>query len=136
MDPECRRQLREMAIASPVREICGFIMNGWWPQPISNVARADREFYMDEDQLLHMYVEHRSDIIGVYHSHPSGLTHPSDSDVTFAPPGMRYWVVTTEEVTEWEIRDGHARQVLVDEVCVTPAEVRSIPVPRAEQSCC
>jgi proteasome lid subunit RPN8/RPN11 len=133
MNSECERELREMAIASPAREICGFVMDGWVPLPISNVAHDDREFYMDDSELLHVYSHHKNDIVGVYHSHPGGSNHPSDADATFAPPGMRYWIVTADEVTEWEISNGSARQIMVDSVRVAAAEVRQVPVPRVEQ---
>jgi proteasome lid subunit RPN8/RPN11 len=135
MNPECERELREMAAMSPEREICGFIMDGWIPLPVENVANSDREFYMDETQLLHVYQCHRSEILGVYHSHPGGSVYPSDSDETFAPKGMRYWIVTAEAVVEWEFGNGRARQILADDIRVAAAEVRQIPVPRSQQSC-
>lgn len=132
----CYEELKSMAAASPDREICGFIMAGWIPLSVTNVAHGDREFYMDEAELLHVYQCHRDEIVGVYHSHPGGSNYPSDSDETFAPKGMRYWIVTEEKVTEWEFRDGRARQVLADNVRVLATEARQIPAPRAEQSCC
>lgn len=96
------------------REICGFIMKEWFILPIDNIAEADREFYMDEEQLLHVMMEHRPDIVGIYHSHPSGQPVPSAKDIEHAPPVWRYWIIAGGNVIEWEIKNGVAEAAKVD----------------------
>lgn len=114
MPAELREHLIGEARLWPNREICGFIMKGWWAEPIRNIAPADREFYMDEDQQLHVMTEHYHDIVGVYHSHPSGQTFPSPKDIEYAPRNMRYWIIAGGSVIEWEIKNGVAQTPAVD----------------------
>ena len=46
--------------------------------------------------------EQGASIIGYFHSHPNGLTQPSDTDAIMAAADGRYWVIlTTETVTVW-----------------------------------
>jgi proteasome lid subunit RPN8/RPN11 len=104
--------LKALAAGSPGREICGFIMVDWEIRPITNVAKDDHTFDMDVEEQLNVFVNHKPDIVGVYHSHPSGSTYPSDRDIWAAPHNMRYWIVTQESVTEWVIKDGVASTVV------------------------
>lgn len=110
----CKEELQRMAASSPTREICGFIMREWRIHLIDNIAPVDREFYMDESQQLDAMLEWRGEILGVYHSHPSGNPTPSCKDIENAPRGMRYWIITMSEVVEWEIKNGIAQAREVD----------------------
>lgn len=114
MPGAARQRLVDLAATFPDREICGFIMRDWWILPVDNIAAADREFYMDEQQQLHVMTEHLADIVGVYHSHPSGQTFPSPKDIEHAPRNMRYWIVAGGNVIEWEIKNGVAQTPKVD----------------------
>ncbi len=105
------------------REICGFIMKDWVIFPIDNVSSRDDHFDMDEQQQLHVMMEHRGDIVGLYHSHPSGSFDPSMRDCAMAPIGMRYWIITLDGVAEWEIKNGDATLV-ADSVYYSSKEVR------------
>lgn len=109
-----RQRLIDLAATFPEREICGFIMMDWWIEPIDNIAPVDREFYMDEQQQLHVMTCHREDIVGVYHSHPSGSPLPSPKDVENAPRNMRYWIIAGGQVVEWVIKNGVAEAAKVD----------------------
>lgn len=115
--------LQEMAQASPAREICGFVMAGWILHPIRNVAEDDYTFDMDPEQQLEIFAERKSEIVGVYHSHPSGSEYPSDRDIYGAPYGMRYWIVTGKSVTEWVIKDGTATTTVAAAVHPAPEAV-------------
>ncbi len=104
--------LMRLAVSSPDREICGFITKDWNIRVVENIAQGGHDFEMDPDRQLSIYREYgRDGILGVYHSHPSGRQGPSDTDITFAPPWFRYWIVTFDAVTEWEIRDGCATEL-------------------------
>lgn len=109
-----RQRLVDLAATFPDREICGFVMKDWWIEPIDNIAPVDREFYMDSNQQLHMMTEHGDDILGVYHSHPSGQDFPSPKDIEHAPRNMRYWIIAGGNVIEWEIKNGVAQTAEID----------------------
>lgn len=80
----------------------------WWIWPVDNVHSDPERFYrMDEDQLMAAYdTEVTTDyfwtVVGEYHSHPHGPEHPSTTDLRYAVPGLRHWIVTPESVIEWE----------------------------------
>ncbi len=43
------------------------------------------------------------DVIGVWHTHPSGISKPSEFDMASWPGrGLQYFVVTQHQVTEWK----------------------------------
>ena len=114
MPADLREHLVGEALLIPTREICGFIMDGWRAEPIRNIAPSDREFHMDPEQQLHVMTCFLADIVGVYHSHPSGQAFPSPKDIEHAPRGMRYWIIADGNVIEWEIKNGVAQTTEVD----------------------
>jgi desampylase len=93
------------AVAFPA-EACGFIVNGgncWWSAQIRNVAANPTKHYeMCAEEVVRLYEEQGDNIVGVWHSHPSGSVQPSDTDRKYAQPGMRQWIVTEEGVFEWK----------------------------------
>lgn len=114
MPQYCRDELMNIAGVRADREICGFIMKDWWVYDIENTAVSDREFYMNEEQLLHVMMNHREDVIGIYHSHPGGNLTPSRKDIEYAPNDMRYWIISPRGVVEWVIMNGVAQTAKVD----------------------
>lgn len=110
MPEHVQSALRAMARSSS-REICGFILGDWSICPIKNVAAGERDFEMDQKELINFFQMNYSLVIGMYHSHPGGREDPSERDIIYAPARMRYWIVTPERVIEWEIRDGVATEV-------------------------
>lgn len=123
MPDHVAEHLMEMAQESPSREICGFVMQRWALHPIRNVSEDDYAFDMDPQQQLDIFVERKSEIIGMYHSHPSGSEYPSDRDIYGAPYGIRYWIVTATSVTEWVIKDGTATTTVAAAVHPAPEAV-------------
>jgi proteasome lid subunit RPN8/RPN11 len=106
------RELVARAKASPDREICGFITHDWELRPINNIAEGDREFIMDEQQMVGLLEETGGDLLGVYHSHPGGDPHPSDADETFSYANyFRYFIVTAQSLYEWRFTNGGPRSV-------------------------
>src|SRR6185295_10438009 len=104
------------------KEICGFVVQlqhgpDIWQVP--NVAAGSRQFKMDPGEQLAVYRHHFDQIIGVYHSHPGGLEHPSDEDETFAPVGFRYWIITSDAVVEWEFPSGSSPVQVHRTTCAT-----------------
>lgn len=106
-----RDALTAMARSSPNREICGFILDDWSICPIRNVADQDHNFKMSDQDVINFFQMHYSNVLGLYHSHPSGRQEPSEADIEYAPARLRYWIVTTDDVIEWELGDGEVKRV-------------------------
>jgi proteasome lid subunit RPN8/RPN11 len=104
MPEELRDRLIEAAIeAAPGgREICGFAMKDWSLVFMPNVAQEPLRFRMDDLALLDFYAEFPQPE-GIFHSHPDGREEPSDTDWDYAPIGLRYWIVTLDNVIEWDM---------------------------------
>lgn len=102
MPPYVRSALMaEAKIAAP-REICGFILPGWEIVYMRNVATDPNRFAMDDEDLVEFFTL-VPDPVGMFHSHPDGRDTPSDVDRDYAPQGLRYWIVTFQNVIEWNM---------------------------------
>lgn len=103
MPPEIREALVMLANKEAPREMCGFILPLWTEIVVlANVSERDDRFEIADKALLQFY-EYCSDPLGFFHSHPSGRPSPSDRDAIYAPHGMRYWIVTLDNVYEWDM---------------------------------
>lgn len=98
--------LKREASADP-EERCGFIVNldgnGPCRLTVRNVYPGDRAhaFEMHPGEQAEIMRLHRHELIGLWHTHPTGPEEPSTHDLRFKPPGMRCWVVTPETVVEY-----------------------------------
>lgn len=95
-------------------EVCGLVLQDHTIYAVNNVAtEADRAFEFSIPDLNQFMKNHKvSDVLGVYHTHPSNSIWPSDADIAGWPSGenLRYWIVTQQAVTEWEkCNDGGVR---------------------------
>ena len=106
-----RNALTAMARISPDREICGFILDDWSIYPIENVAENDRDFKMSDSDVIDFFTMHYESVMGLYHSHPSGREDPSEADIEYAPARLSYFIVTYNNVIEWEMAYGGPRRV-------------------------
>lgn len=91
------------------RECCGLVVrdaNGeQWTIPIANIARdPERNFEMSPGELMVTFQDYPV-IVGSYHSHPAGPPQPSSTDLKFAHPNLRHWLVCGGKVLEWS-QDG------------------------------
>lgn len=111
MPSAVRSALTAMARSAGEREICGFIMRDWAIHVMRNVSDRNDQFVMDDKDLLDFFGKNYYYIEGVYHSHWDGQKHPSDKDVVYMQPHWRYWIVTLENVHEWELKNGELREV-------------------------
>lgn len=100
---EVQEVLSAEALAASPREICGFLLVDWSIHYMRNVSAKDDRFEMDDAELLAFYREYLGNIAGVFHSHPDGRTSPSDVDIAYAPPDIRYWIVTAYGFYEWDM---------------------------------
>lgn len=111
MPEHIREFLGHAAWAQGGHEICGFILQDWGILFISNVSDVEGEFEMHPPELLAAHQNYGKLLIGVFHSHPSGRVSPSNTDIDYAPQGLRYWIVTPDEVVEWDMTHDVPRQV-------------------------
>ena len=96
------------AATSPCAEICGFITNRMSPYFVLNSAEEPKlGFYMapaDYARAIELIASSGDEIIGVFHSHPSGDNWPSQNDMRGWPnPDLnwRYFIVTINGVFEY-----------------------------------
>ncbi|MDR3578251.1 MAG: M67 family metallopeptidase [Anaerolineaceae bacterium] len=74
--------------------------------PVENEAHSPVRFRMKPEQQLAAFLtfeQNGLDLIGIYHSHPTGPDFPSETDLSeFAYPGTAYliWSFTN---TEWKL---------------------------------
>jgi proteasome lid subunit RPN8/RPN11 len=86
-------------------EACGFLMgtNGRVSKsvPVTNTDKREDHFTFDAEEQWAAYKvaeQEGLDILGVYHSHPSGPPHPSPEDVRLAfDPGLLSVIVSLAE---------------------------------------
>ena len=65
--------------------------------PSRNLAASENEFLIDPVLQLRLQRELRGTgrrIVGVYHSHPSGDSEPSDADLAWAQESDLVWLIT------------------------------------------
>ena len=77
-----------------------------WVYPISNIARSPERFCMDPVQQVEglMQIDERGELVGIYHSHPSGPTTPSELDIKEAAYPEAIYLVWAKQDWEWRCR--------------------------------
>ena len=84
-------------------------------EPLSNVAaEPKRRYEIDPRQLLDLQRSGRDggfEVVGYYHSHPSGDAVPSDVDRRSAWPGLSYLICSVDEggccrLRSWRLVEG------------------------------
>jgi len=77
-----------------------------WVYPISNIARSPERFRMDPLQQVEalMQIDEWGELVGIYHSHPSGPTTPSELDVKEAAYPEAAYLVWAKQHEEWQCR--------------------------------
>jgi proteasome lid subunit RPN8/RPN11 len=117
---ECGLVIRDLARVGLPREVCGFVLQDWEVIYIKNVARDPvNEFTMQPDDQLEWMFHRGHELLGIYHSHPSGKIGLSAPDKLMLRlhPNLRFWIATTSDVYEWVLKD--------DEPC--PARLDGTP---------
>ena len=110
-----RNELIALAQASPV-EVCGLLLGSAQQiadiVPCANVADDPAtRFELDPRALIAAHRAARGggpQVIGHYHSHPSGRAEPSPRDAADAAPDSSIWIIVAgEDVTAWRaVADG------------------------------
>lgn len=94
-----------------VVEQCGFIddeQDIWY---IPNIHEKPRANFLMDDQvatgvLENIYERQERKVLGIFHTHPNNVVWPSPRDIVGWPNsklGWRYFIVTADEVLEWEL---------------------------------
>ena len=105
MDEIQREWLQRRAIQAGPFEVCGFVMEDGELLEIRNVAEnPTTRFEMDRSQLIEKLSGREHSIRGIWHTHPRGTTHPSQTDLAGIKVGAilrdwDYYIVTATNVT-------------------------------------
>jgi len=83
--------------------------------PLTNANSSPRSFTIDPAEHFHSWrhaTANNWDLIGAFHSHPAGPSHPSKTDLALAnEPEWIYLIVTGAEISGWAISDRRAEPV-------------------------
>lgn len=123
-----------LAEVDPTREVCGLILKNQTVHPILNIAqKPEHRFEMDPIQQLEAIQAFSAEklgdqIMGMYHSHPSGNPVPSNTDKEGWPPeGWGYWIISAGKVVEWRLEGGRLFRVKSQEADSTRKLVGTLP---------
>lgn len=102
-------RILQESLINPDEEICGLLIGKkdliteiW---PMVNVAPDPRRFFqMDEAALIQAHRDARNrylNVIGHYHSHPSGSCRPSPRDAALAHDGQYWLIAASNKIEGW-----------------------------------
>lgn len=117
--------MTSQSLAEYPHEVCGLIGGtagkGHELCQIRNIApMPECQYLMDPAELvqtLERFEANGLDLVGIYHSHPLGPAHPSETDIAESYyPDVVYVIISLElpgvpDVTAWSINDGQAALV-------------------------
>ena len=101
----------KQASQTPTVEVCGLVSTRQI-YPIKNVAAyPENNFVFDPVQFINIFYQvlHSSEetLVGMYHSHPDGPSHPSPTDIQQANyTAWIYFIVHGTKISAWRIFDG------------------------------
>lgn len=106
LDEKTQTELRIRAYQNPHREVCGFITKSGIILDVENVATNPKDgFFMSPNEQFNIMRLYKGNILGMWHTHPSGIPFPSEQDRIGAEFGLPldywYWIVTTEHVYQY-----------------------------------
>ena len=123
---EFREAMIEHAIEELPNECCGVILgrNDNFEEviPMRSLRPSPDSYFMDPSQQVEVFSEmekHGKTLLGIYHSHPNGPPHPSDTDLKLAyHPGVLYFIISLENRDHPELR-----AFLLDKKCFQEASI-------------
>lgn len=89
--------------------------------PITNILRSPYRYRMAPGEQLHAFQrfdEQGLELIGIYHSHPSGPSFPSQSDIDEAYYPDSVYLIWFKKSVDWECRAFHIQDGLYREVVI------------------
>jgi proteasome lid subunit RPN8/RPN11 len=106
---QVKEALMKRARQSYPMEVCGFIMNSADPDTdqfvfdVPNVSKSPRDSWLMDPNYQTIAFSQEESIFGIWHTHPSGLLGPSETDMRYIIPNHRFFVVTRDGVVEYEM---------------------------------
>jgi proteasome lid subunit RPN8/RPN11 len=86
--------------------------------PLTNANPSPTSFTIEPSEHFHSWRHATSngwDLVGAFHSHPSGPSHPSKTDLALAnEPDWVYLIIADGEISGWVIENRRAQAVAVD----------------------
>ena len=106
LNEKIQTELRIKAYQNPAFEVCGFITESGLILDVENVSSDPKNsFFMSPNEQYELMRRHNGHILGIWHTHPSGIPYPSEHDEQGVLYGMSsewwYWIVTTEHVYQY-----------------------------------
>lgn len=102
--------LQRRALQAAPLEACGFVMEDGDIIEIRNISLAPRRaFKMDRVQMTEKVKDRVDFIAGIWHTHPSGILHPSHEDLEAIRmgailPHWDYYIVTKDDVQVYQTK--------------------------------
>jgi proteasome lid subunit RPN8/RPN11 len=109
LSQQVRQALVKRARQAFPNEVCGFIMNSADPDTdqfvfdVPNVSKRPLNSWLMDPEYQTVAFQNEENIFGIWHTHPSGLAGPSDTDLRYMIPGQRFFVATFDGVFEYEM---------------------------------
>lgn len=97
------------ALANSIQEICGYLLHDGTIIVMPNVSDSPTDsFEVNPLSQAAVLSNLHGNVMGMFHTHPRGVCHPSLHDIEEWPPvassgGLRYFIVTTREVGEFRL---------------------------------
>ncbi len=111
------RSITAHAAREMPNEACGFVLFDWSVIHCKNIANfPNRAFRFEPEVVLDMLLSRHDEVVGIYHTHPSGRGYPSgeDESMLVLHPKLRHWIGTVMNVYEWRMTDDGVRPVRRD----------------------
>ena len=85
--------------------------------PLTNANSSPTSYTIDPAEHFHSWRHATAsnwDLIGAFHSHPAGPSHPSKTDLALAnEPEWSYLIISGGEISGWAINDRRAEAVAI-----------------------
>lgn len=126
LPPAVAAEIRRLAQQSPTEEVCGLVSGdasgATGCHPVRNIA-ADKSRFFELDprgqiDALRTMRERGEQLVGIYHSHPTGPPAPSPTDVErHEYPDAIYFIVSlgaAPELRAFRIRDRRVSEIAIE----------------------
>lgn len=106
-----RKSLVHRARRAYPLEVCGFIMTSFVQDreqfvfEVPNVAKNPRHHWVMDPDWQALAMRDTEAIFGIWHTHPHGPDGPSDTDMRYLIPGLRFFVATENGVFEYHMNE-------------------------------
>ena len=122
LPPAAAEAIRSHESFSLPEECCGLIAGVpdavRFVYPLTNANPSPTSFTIEPAEHFHSWRHATSngwDLIGAFHSHPSGPGHPSKTDLALAnEPDWVYLIVADGDISGWMMKDRRAEAVAVE----------------------